>query len=480
MNNDSFARFVDLKINHAFILTVILCIAAGLRMLLIFDDFWLDEIWSLNLAKNVNNFSAIFTDLTFDANHILNTAYLYLVRDADSWVIYRAVSFICGLISIILIYKISLIFGKRQAVIAAILSAVCFPLVLYSTEARGYSMSIMFSLLSFICLYHFLINKKTWSIGAFWICALLAMLAHFSYSYFYAAIFQWSLYVLWKSEIGLKKVVKNLLFLHLIPMAIFIYIYFKFVLKMGVAGANISYWPEELLKFSSLMYGLPQNSVIGGLLLLLSVFMVLLVAYYQYKNNSIYWPLFPLVILINPLIIILFADVRFPQMRYFLLLLPFIIISFSIFINMAICQYRSIKFIYTVFVFVFVTANIGYAVLFSNHGRGEYSKAIQYLVSQTSNTKNTLVVSSDHDFRNYALLDFYNKYLKTGVTIHYVTQEVLSQYPPEWYFVHDFSVQPDPTSELLLLGKYHYKLEVSFLAFNPKIIGWHWYIYKRA
>ena len=109
------AKHFLLTIDSKVLVFSLVAIAIVLRLPYVFDDFWLDEIWSLNLAKSVDSISAAVTELKFDANHILNTVQFYLVGASDSWINYRIVSFLSGIASLFLIYRIALLLdGTRQ------------------------------------------------------------------------------------------------------------------------------------------------------------------------------------------------------------------------------------------------------------------------------------------------------------------------------------------------------------------------------
>ncbi len=59
--------------------TVILLISAALRFLGAQGDLWLDEIWTLDIASNIDHAYLIFWGPYLDNNHFLNTYYIYLV-----------------------------------------------------------------------------------------------------------------------------------------------------------------------------------------------------------------------------------------------------------------------------------------------------------------------------------------------------------------------------------------------------------------
>ena len=103
--------------------------AATLRVSATFDNFWLDEIWSLHLAGSISHFWEVFT-LRHDNNHILNTLYLFLIGEQQSWVWYRILSVATGTSSVAVIGYCTLRRGYLEAGTATAVAAFSYPLIL--------------------------------------------------------------------------------------------------------------------------------------------------------------------------------------------------------------------------------------------------------------------------------------------------------------------------------------------------------------
>ena len=74
--------------------------AAALRSIAVFNDLWLDEIWSLNLSLLVSSPVEILTKLTHDNNHPLNTFYLWTLGEQHALEPYRLLSLATGVASV--------------------------------------------------------------------------------------------------------------------------------------------------------------------------------------------------------------------------------------------------------------------------------------------------------------------------------------------------------------------------------------------
>jgi len=64
-------------------IALVLPVAVGmyLRLKGVFTAFWLDEIWSLKLVRDLGSPLEVVTGLHIDNNHILNSLYMYMIGD---------------------------------------------------------------------------------------------------------------------------------------------------------------------------------------------------------------------------------------------------------------------------------------------------------------------------------------------------------------------------------------------------------------
>jgi hypothetical protein len=122
--------------------------AAGLR-----GDFWFDEIWSWHIAMHVHSALEVFTSpiARFDDNHPLNTLFMYFVGDCRAWQIYRLLPLVCGIGAVVLAVQ-CFEWGTTQSVFSAALLGFSYPLIVYSSEARGYAPMLFFALLALYAL----------------------------------------------------------------------------------------------------------------------------------------------------------------------------------------------------------------------------------------------------------------------------------------------------------------------------------------
>src|SRR5262249_29206558 len=124
-------------------ITVAACVVlgAGLRALSCTNDFWLDEIWTYWDALRLRSPVEVFTAIHHSNNHHLTTLLFYWLGDQRAWAVYRLPSLAAGTAAIALGAALGARRGRLEAVLAAALLAASFPLVHFSSEARGYSLA---------------------------------------------------------------------------------------------------------------------------------------------------------------------------------------------------------------------------------------------------------------------------------------------------------------------------------------------------
>src|SRR3954471_3064953 len=145
------------------LILLIIVPASLLRVAGIIDDFWLDEIWSHNIAKQIHTPADVLLSpaARIDNNHPLNTLLIWLLGEHSNWWIYRMPALLAGVGSVMLATMIALRRGRFEAIVATALVGFSYPLIFYSSEARGYSLVVFFALLAFDAAERFL-DRQSW------------------------------------------------------------------------------------------------------------------------------------------------------------------------------------------------------------------------------------------------------------------------------------------------------------------------------
>ena len=220
---------------------LILLIAAAARICAARNDLWLDEILALELARPVAALSDIFTNIHSEVNHHLYTVYLYLVDPRDNELLCRLPSLVSGIGTVIVAWLI----GRRRSPVCAVFSLLMvgcsYVLVLYSSEARGYSLAAFFSFLSFYLLDSYLEAKK-WRTALFFSLAVVAgLVSQLTFVSFYLAALAWSGYRIVSGRLGAGRAAREMFACHAVPvlfLAVFYFVEVRYITGIGGTPAK--------------------------------------------------------------------------------------------------------------------------------------------------------------------------------------------------------------------------------------------------
>jgi multisubunit Na+/H+ antiporter MnhF subunit len=335
----------------------ILLLGVLLRLRGVFTDFWLDEIWGLRIALDAPSWWALLTRIHADTNHPLVSIFMHALGPLRHWEWYRAFSFACGVGTMFLVRD------RTYRVLAAL----SFPLIVYSSEARGYAPAAFFLLLAYV-------TKRRWVFG---VAIILAILSHLSavavYLGFLAAdVFRWRTGTLaCPPAQGQARV--PVLHRHALPIAFGAWYFFVKVRHL-VAGGGPRWTPD------------PFALLIAAITLTIVVIEIIR----RRDGDAIF---FAVAIVAGPLIAA--ASYRCPCVlpRHFFVCMPFVLILFASFFA------RVPKW----GIAVFIVLNAIQIVPFMLYGRGQYDRAL-HDISGT--------VGGDSAFRDRMLIDFYNPSLR--------------------------------------------------------------------
>lgn len=460
------------------VLAVCLAVFGFLRFAASMGDFYIDEIWSFYFSRQLDSPLGVFS-LNHDNNHILNTLYLYIVGGEPffsggrpSFILHRLFSVISGVISLFLIWKIASKRGQVEAFTALILTGLSYPLVIYSSEARGYAPEIMFALASFMLVEARLSGSRVAAL-LFWAFAPLAFLSHSSFIYIYAALFFWSALEEVKKN-GVLTGLKRLLFLHSVPV-VFSALYYLFFLKGMVYGGGEAggAW-KEVVQTALMAVGAPSTGLSTGIAALAVILLASIAGLIRLSKASPGQPVFYiLAIFIVPALIITVMKPEFLYFRYFLVCFPFLYLLAAHALS-GLYRIKGLgKPVFFVVMVVFCALNIKSDFDLVKYGRGSYSEALEYMVKETAGPE--VIVAGDHDFRNKLVLGFYSGFFP-GKRIAYLDKEGRDGAVPDWMLSHSVDRAYRPPEYMFDSG-YRFTLKKSY-GFAG-VSGWSWFVYKK-
>lgn len=472
---DNFGPGANGRANLALVLSI--AVFGLLRLAASLDDFYIDEIWSFFFARQMQSFSDVFR-LNHDNNHIINTLYLYLlggepytISGRPTFLPHRLLSIITGTASLWIIWKIALQKGRVEAFTAVFLAGLSFPLIVYSSEARGYGPAIMFALASFLFCREYLSGKGVSAAVLFWLAAIAAFLSHSSFIYIYSGMTLWSVLAL-SAQRRKGEAIWRLAVLHSVP-SLFLMLYYSLFLKGMVYGGGETpgTWSEVLLT-ASMVFG-SRSGGLYGYISIASVLLLSIAGLLAIRSAAKGEPVFFIsAIFAAPALIVLVMKPEFLYFRYFLICFPFFYLLSAYAIS---GLYR--KGVLGKTVFSIVLALFGSLSLWSTadhvmRGRGSYVEALEYMTGATEGHE--VVIGSDHDFRNKLVLDFYSGFFKDK-RIVYLDGNARRDYVPEWMIRHSVDVLYSPPAYLYESGQ-RFTLERTYG--YSGVSGWGWFVYR--
>lgn len=469
----------------ALILVVLAATGAILRYRACLTEFWLDEIWSLLMVRTWPEASAwgIVAHMRHDNNHILNSLYLFWIGDAGNWFWYRLPALLSGIGSIVLAFFCARPKGLRAAFFSAFFFAFSFPLILYSSEARGYGPAVFFSLLAFYALLDYSATGRKSRIFLYNASAALAAFSHLSFIYVFLAMASWSaagIFGGFKTEReaspkGRFGRIAETAALNAIPALVFVFLYFAYLKGIKIGGGPHISIMRAAGEACALALGAPPNGI-SGIFALSAVFcMVLFGVLRLYGKKDGLWVFYLSALILAPALVLAASRPKIIYFRYFVVLIPFFYLLCA---SLADELWRASgkgRVLAAVLLVLFLGGQSVYAYRFFDKGRGGCGRALAFMAEKTAG--DTILVGSSDDYLNVKILTFYSRYLKPGTNIFYVSNEDLPANPPDWFIVERHS--PGMVLENgIRIGKNHDYRLVRVFRYSG-FSGVDWFLYRK-
>lgn len=406
--------------------------AGTLRFFAALDEFWLDEIYTYNLALGLSSTFDAFT-LPID-HHILNTLFMYWMGDQSNWLLYRLPAVFCGTLSVTLLGFIAFRAGLLPAVITMLIAGLSYPLIVYSSEARGYAPAIFFSLICFLLIEYNHKHRSNVAVGFFWFTAILAVLSQLLSVYVLIALGCWSVLREFREQPDTNKAIIELGKCFVVPALFCFWLYVVVISKSTNIGASATHLFEVLKSALALAIGFPENGVLSFFGALLSCIVFVYGIFLLRQKGSDAWLFYLVVILLAPAAIIMVDTRGHIFVRYFILCFPF----FYLLLTNVLLSLKSVfpagNVIVGVCLVLVLSGNAILTYQFLDKGRGHYRDKLNVMVKETR--VDEINISSDHDFRNKIVLDYYAKNLNISKTMNYIPAQSQSFAEVEWFIIH--------------------------------------------
>lgn len=466
------SRFVAIGL-AVFICAAVIRIAGG------WNDLWLDEIWTLDIAGGLSSPLQVFTGVHHDNNHYLNTLWVYAAGDRGNWFGYRVPSLIAGIATV----GIAASIGRRRSGVTALFAmavvGASFPLVLYASEARGYAASVFFALLCFDLLERQMQAGGRGTAAGYAVAAILGLVSHLMFASVVLAGLAWTLERIHREQWPLRKSLVDLALCHLPPLAALALLYVIDIRYISVGGGTTTTsWIDSYGTALAWSLGAPMDpraqlvaSILATVVLLSGLGLLA-----RERHDA---RLFCVgVILVFPVSIALSSGSNIAYPRYFLLAIAFLVLLLGFVLATLFERGGWRRVVACVALAGFLFANGLHVAQLLRHGRGRPTEVLQ-LLAERSPTR-TIVVGGDHDFRIGTVLAFHARGLPASRSLEYRPRDAWPPEGPEWVITSREPLGPlvAPAAEIRDAAGHRYALEAIFPA--AALSGIHWIVYRNV
>jgi hypothetical protein len=381
----------------------IVLVAAFLRLPGLFTELWLDEIRGLSNVAAIDGAAFVFTAIHHDSNHWLVSLWMYAVgQDAPFWV-YRLPSFVAGVAAVLAVGWLADLDGSKPR-LAMLMTATSFPLVFYSSEARGYALAALAGLLTLLCLMRWTETAERRWLAGYSLAASAGILSHLSFVLLLVAVVAYSLVLAGRGRLSFG----GAFAVQVVPLLILGALFVVDLRYLRIGGGTREPPLALLAQTGSLAVGGPIEG--SGVPLFAALAALVLFAelarrvrrYWPTRRSdepgSYLWVFFSATTLL-PIWVALVFDPPFLFPRYFLVCIAFVP---ALVASVAGSLGRRGS---AILVAAWIAVN-GYALArFVAEGRGRYEEALRFLLDASE--ADIVAVASDHDLRNERILGFY-------------------------------------------------------------------------
>lgn len=475
----------------------ILILGAVLRVLASQGELWLDEMWSLLNVGATTSPAEIFTTIKHDNNHLLNTLWMWTLGPFQSSFSYRLPSLILSVILLVVLFREWRVQSERKGYLVwYTLVAASYPIILYSTEARGYSLALLMTVVAYRSLNRMLNSPQdTQALLTFSVAGIVGCLAHAIYALFLAPAIVWLVYCVATSRDRLPS--RRILRLGVIPpLLIAILLTFTFYKGMEIGGAPRFPYLEVAASTISVSFGGEPLSAMSpevtGWSAFLALFIVVILGIELSKWLASKDPLAVLVglILVTPWLAVWALQPHFILPRYFLVQILFAYLLLARFLTRLSSQGRLGAGIAVILTLLVVGANCRHTLQLYAFGRSHFKEIFNQIASERSAAAST-TVGGDQDFQNslrlrYAeltpnttsVLGFAKRPFYPNIFLTYVENYGTSSSSPQYVIRETLDAHEQFPPSFATRAGTTYALVKSYRA--PPLSGSHVFLYKRV
>ncbi|HEX5211379.1 MAG TPA: glycosyltransferase family 39 protein [Pseudolabrys sp.] len=420
---------------------LIVAIGVGLRLIGTRGDLWLDEIWTLVLLEPVTSIGQIIWGINHDNNHFLNSFYLYLVGPGAPIKVQRALSVVLGSTAVAAAGVAVIRCGKEAALAAVLLFAVAYPMVHYSSEARGYAGLVLFSLLALIFLQRELDRPERRNRRALGAAIGLGLLSHLTMVATATTLAAWALWVAWhrtgsfrKAETATRTIFRPALVWTVVIAAAVLFGAARHGFTFGGADPfQVGQAVDGYGGMLRLLLGLPEQVPAWACLVGVAG-AVTIAAYFWRRREDFHGSLYVCSVIALPVAMFLAHLPNLQFGRYFLFSGAMFLLFVAELLGRAWRKGGILKAVAALTLVALVAGNANSLGQFFANGRGHYRDAVADMAASGPFTYGT-----DSEFRVPVLVGFYSKRL--AVSARNVRSADWCRERPDWMVIENPNIQ---------------------------------------
>jgi hypothetical protein len=456
-----------------------LVVAAGvlIRVRAALNDLWMDEIWSLELVRELHSAFGVFTQTHHDNNHYLNSLFIYFLGQHGDWPGYRIPAEVFGIGTIVLAWLIGARRDRWTAFFCMFLVSFSYVLILYSSEARGYAPLIFFCFLCLLVLHSFFDKPRWQSAALFSLSTVLGLTSHLTFVIFLCASLLWFWVRLLKLKWSISRIAVWTAACYAAPFIYFVALYvvdlrylqigggtpitvldgYGATLAWAFGGPNASRWQWFTGAISVL-------GLVAGLVLLI-------------RDRSDEWTFFLGAVVVMPLTMPLFEHGTLHYVRYFIVALGFLLLLLGRVLGWLFQSGRAGKISCGLLCLLFVALNLWDVGSLLKYGRSHIAEAIKFM-DQTAKQQ-PVTFGGEQDFRIQFVLSIYWRDMMDGKSTGYYEHDNWPTDGPEWVIFHGESfTQPVPPGKHFT-DKFDNPYELVRIFPTAPLSGVHWFLYRK-
>jgi hypothetical protein len=452
-------------------------IAVAIRVRAAFNDLWMDEIWSVELMRELHSALGVFTQTHHDNNHYLNSLFIYFLGQRGNWPGYRILSELAGIGTIVLAWFIGARRGRWTAFFSMFLVSFSYVAILYSSEARGYAPLVFFCFLCFLSLESSF-DKPRWQMAAlFSLSAVLGLSSHLTFIIFLSASLIWFWLCLFQSKLTLAAIARWTFAFYAIPLVYLGALYLIDLRYLQIGGGTPISVFDGYGETLAWVLGGPNASwlerftgAITGVGLIAGLAMLI-------KERDSEWVFFLGATVVLPLSMALFEHGTLHYVRYFIVAFAFILLLLGRVLARLWQSGSRGKTLAGLFCVLSVALNAQDVGSLFKYGRGHLADAVRFMADNSK--EQPISFGGQQDFRTQFMLGFYWREMMGDKPANYYDHDHWPTEGPEWVLFHRESFTKPVPSGRRFSDKFGNWYELVRIYPTAPLSGVHLFLYQK-